>query len=203
MARRPIQRWIRLPRAPRRLERMGMGIVVMSAFAACGTAAAAAPPSPSLDPQAAMLAFTQCMRQHGVNVSDSSGQGRVQITVPNTQGHTFQSAQTACQKYLPKLGGSGSATPDPARTAELLKFAQCMRAHGVDVPDPQTSGNGFAFSLGGPGAPKIDPNSAAFKNAQSACQKYLPGKPSGGQGLTTTGGGGGSGPGLSISGSGQ
>jgi hypothetical protein len=188
-------------RVARGLQRIGIGIVAMGAFTACGTAAAAATASPSVDPQAAMLAFTQCMRQHGVNVPDpAGGQAHITVTLPNTQGSAFQSAQKACQKYLPKLGGNGSATPDPARTEQFLKFAQCMRAHGINMPDPQTSNGGFALSAGGPGD-KIDPNSAAFKSAQSACQKYLPGKPVGssGQGLTTNGGGSGSG--LSISGS--
>jgi hypothetical protein len=68
-----------------------------------------------------------------------------------------------------------------------LKFAQCMREHGVDMPDPQR-GNGGGILLksgkrgpkkgekgttGGPstdGGPGADPK---FRTAEQACRKYL------------------------------
>jgi len=61
--------------------------------------------------------------------------------------------------------GSGGASPKERREAEL-KFAQCMRKHGVDMPDPV---NG-RFEL------KVRPgDQQKAGEAQRACQKYLQG----------------------------
>jgi hypothetical protein len=54
-----------------------------------------------------------------------------------------------------------------------LEFARCMRQHGIDMPDPQFSGNRITQELrGGPG--KKGPDDPKFKAAQQACNKYLP-----------------------------
>jgi len=53
----------------------------------------------------------------------------------------------------------------------MLKFSQCMRAHGLsNFPDPTFSGGrpGLLFRTGS----GIDPSSPAFKTAQAACQQY-------------------------------
>src|SRR5581483_10837838 len=94
----------------------------------------------------------------------------------NPDSQQFQSAQRACQKYLP----IGKA-PSPARLAKMqetfLRFARCMRSHGVpSFPDPQisTKGGGVAVKIGGPGS-GLDPSSPLFQRAQTACRQYLPG----------------------------
>jgi hypothetical protein len=59
--------------------------------------------------------------------------------------------------------GSGGASPEERREAEL-KFAQCMREHGVDMPDPV---NG-RFEL------RVRPrDQQKAAEAQQACGKYL------------------------------
>jgi hypothetical protein len=65
--------------------------------------------------------------------------------------------------------GSSGASPKERREAEL-KFAQCMRDHGVDMPDPQRVGTGGIKLTGGKG---LDFNDPKMKAAQSACQKYM------------------------------
>ena len=67
---------------------------------------------------------------------------------------------------------SSGGPPSPAVTADLLKFATCMRSHGVpNFPDPSTSATaglefrGVVFPVG----PDFDPQSPAFKQAQAAC----------------------------------
>jgi hypothetical protein len=68
--------------------------------------------------------------------------------------------------------GSGNSSTNSASnpSTQLLRFAECMRSHGVpSFPDP--SGQGIHI---GPGS-GIDPSSPAFKAAQSACGKLLPG----------------------------
>ena len=76
--------------------------------------------------------------------------------------------------------GSGSGSPHGQVNssmsvdsyADALKFAQCMRSHGLpNFPDPNSSG---ALQFGsGDG---INPRSSQFQTAQDACKKYLPDK---------------------------
>jgi hypothetical protein len=74
--------------------------------------------------------------------------------------------------------GGGSAEDATAGTGDrraefreaALKFAKCMREHGVDMPDPKP-GEGGRIMLGGPGmGPEDQPRMEA---AQKACQKFL------------------------------
>jgi hypothetical protein len=73
-------------------------------------------------------------------------------------------------------GGAGSASSDPDKAFQgALKYAKCMREHGIDMPDPQRVGSGKI---------KLTQNArpgsqAKMQAAQSACQKYL--KAGGGQ----------------------
>ena len=80
------------------------------------------------------------------------------------QSPAFNSAQRACQKLLPPGGrGPGNQPVSAAQHAQLVKFAACVRAHGVaSMPDPATSG---AFNL----PPQIDQNAPAFQAAIKRC----------------------------------
>ena len=76
----------------------------------------------------------------------------------------------------------GSQSPDPSSSAEpqasmdpeeaALAFAECMREHGVDMPDPQVGSNGeMTFSIGvGPGNADME----TMQAAQEACQDLMP-----------------------------
>jgi hypothetical protein len=56
----------------------------------------------------------------------------------------------------------------------LVKFSQCMRAHGVpQFPDPKQQGNGASLTLDRSSG--VNPDSAEFKAAQQACRAYAPG----------------------------
>jgi hypothetical protein len=50
-----------------------------------------------------------------------------------------------------------------------LDWARCMRQHGVDLPDPQFSGDDIAQQL----PDRAVRNSAKFKAAEQACKQYL------------------------------
>ena len=59
--------------------------------------------------------------------------------------------------------------------SEQLRFAQCMRSHGVhDFPDPSASG-GFlnAISRAGPNG-DLNLNNPTYQAAEHACEKYTP-----------------------------
>jgi hypothetical protein len=77
----------------------------------------------------------------------------------------------ACSSTGP--GSTPDAGSSPVTTAQLVKFAQCMRAHNVkNFPDPV---NG-AFSFSGTGPDRIDPQSPTFQAAKAACIHLVPGK---------------------------
>lgn len=96
--------------------------------------------------------FASCMRQNGVPAfPDPDASGALTIdaiangTSIDTNSPAFQRAITACRDLEP-AGFTGAArTPEQQQAA--LRFAQCIRDHGVkDFPDP------------GPGDPLVDTN---------------------------------------------
>lgn len=71
---------------------------------------------------------------------------------------------------------SPSGTPAPTSksdpTVQLLKFARCMRSHGVpSFPDPS---NGALSGSSSAGSGGINPSSPQFQSAQQACRSLLP-----------------------------
>jgi hypothetical protein len=149
---------------------------------ASGDASAGAPTK--FNPDDA-LKFSQCMRTHGVpNFPDPTSSGGGQPTIQlnggpgsglDPQSPQFQAAQSACKHLMPN-GGQPSPQQQAQAKDAALHFAQCMRAHGVNVPDPQVSTNGGTKIQIGGGRPGQgpDPNSPQFQAAQSACQHFLP-----------------------------
>ena len=81
------------------------------------------------------------------------------------------------------LSACGSSSDPPSTTsaaaadAARLKFAQCMRQHGVDMPDPGTGppAKGERRQL-------FDRNDPTVQAAMKACQSQLPKAPGGGRG---------------------
>jgi hypothetical protein len=68
------------------------------------------------------------------------------------------------------LPGHGEITPAQQHQVTLLalKFAGCMRAHGIpNFPDP--TGSGFEFAP----PPGFNPQSPQAQAAQQACRKYM------------------------------
>jgi hypothetical protein len=129
------------------------------------------------------LAYSACMRAHGVpNFPDPDSEGHIRLTPSGTHGVNarsplFRAAQQTCQRLLQNGG-----RPTPAQQAheqqQLLRFAHCMRSHGVpNFPDPTADG---ALNLGrmvGGRKVGVDPNTPQFRSAQHACQKLAPGGP--------------------------
>jgi hypothetical protein len=68
-------------------------------------------------------------------------------------------------------GEPAATSADRAREAREagLKFAQCMREHGVDMPDPASSGGRQQFKVG----PGEDTTPEEFEEANKACEKYM------------------------------
>jgi hypothetical protein len=90
------------------------------------------------------LAFSQCMRSHGVpKFPDPSSTNETPSGLPKVapqelgvSGPQFQAAENACRHLLPN---DGQSTPSASQQtlSHLLDFARCMRSHGVaSWPDP-------------------------------------------------------------------
>jgi hypothetical protein len=131
----------------------------------------------------AFIAFSKCMRTHGVtDFPDPSGGGGLNIggTGINPQAPAFRSAQAACVKLMPGGGPKTHATAQQVRQA--TDTSECMRDHGVTgFPDPIVTASPPPFSPGKYssaaygngmfiGVPSsIDENSPAFQAAAKAC----------------------------------
>lgn len=205
----------RLPRshAGLRLFAVAVALVVAAVVVAgCGGSSGSTSSTGSSSNAAretAFLNYAQCMRQHGVAVSDPTvgANGIVRLPRPTdfSNGQTptaaqlaqMQQARSACQSTLKGITFGFNPSSNPAFQAALLKYAQCMRTNGFNMPDPTFNSNpGTSTTPGsfrGPfgGINRSDPT---FQKANAACRSILQSAGFGfrGGGGTGTGGGGGS-----------
>jgi hypothetical protein len=135
-----------------------------------GSSNASGSGSPS-DRRGALVAFSACMRKHGVpNFPDpkavAHGYG---LTIDDETANSpqFKNAQQVCKKLLPN-GGAPPAQEQAKQLQEALKYAACIRSHGVpNFPDPKLHAGG-GIEMG------EAPDSPQFKIAQKACQQLAP-----------------------------
>lgn len=165
------------------------------------------------DREKQLLDYTKCLREHGIDVADPQvdANGNLQPGGPgggfraqgqDSTGNTidreaFRKAREACGNP-PRVGGNFSPEQQQQFQDAALKFAQCMREHGVDLPDPDFSqgpgagggGNGGPPGTGGQGAGRgrgifggaNDSNDPTTQAAREACRSNLSGLPGGGPG---------------------
>jgi hypothetical protein len=141
--------------------------------------------SSSGSPRQSAVAYARCMRLHGVpDFPDPDSQGHFNAPPNLNASPQFQAAQQACKDLLPNSGGMTTGGHLSAQQqAQMLNYAKCMRAHGVqNFPDPTSTGLTLPDS--------VDPHSPQFQAADHACHSLLPN--SGGGTQTTVGNGGGS-----------
>ncbi|MES1248371.1 MAG: hypothetical protein ABUS54_11950 [Actinomycetota bacterium] len=145
------------------------GSVVLLA-AACGGGRPAATPQHGGGP----VAFSACMRSNGVAAfpdPDSSGvipkESLSQLRVSSVR---FHAATSACAHLLPNGGRPPDASALERVKAQGLRFAQCVRRHGIPAfPDPDGSGR-----IPDPARFGIDQGSPVFRAANDACAKDRP-----------------------------
>ena len=144
------------------------------------------------DPEEAYLDFAKCMREHGIDMPDPQTVSGGDVTfkaapmaatrIGGSDGE-FEEFQKANEECRPLLGDAGPAQLSPEQQQEMqdsmIAFARCMRENGVDMPDPEFSGGGGAFTVavGTPGSGKggIDPMGEEFQAAQEKCSEHMPG----------------------------
>ena len=188
----------------RRLPLTAATLLALTAFAACGggggdglevaSLGTAAPDDTAddggsgddapddADFEQAMLDFTECMRDHGIDMPDpqvsGNGEGGMVVVQEAEPGdgspeferdsEEFEDAQRECEHFMEDV--VGEIEIDPQQQAEMqeemLAFAECMREHGIDMPDPVFSEDGRVEAQSGDIS---DIGSDAFEEASEAC----------------------------------
>ena len=119
--------------------------------------------------------FADCMRAHGVPGFPDPSAGGGPINLAGTGTPAFKSASRACARLAP--GGGGRVRATESQFLAALRFARCMRAHGVPgLPDPTRVGGPAPFanlSLGHGlyfrASPSFNPIAPAVLRAPAAC----------------------------------
>jgi len=129
--------------------------------------------------------LSECLKKHGVNPPAGGSKGSPAAPPKGVSRSGYEQALRKCglnfssrSLHLKALHLNHTAITD-----QLRKFATCMREHGVDVPEPKTSG---APALDAKG---VDTTSKTFHAAESKCISALRGAhhATQTQGATTTG----------------
>jgi hypothetical protein len=154
-----------------------------------GPSQSASPSAAPKDAKAAGLAYSRCMRSHGLkNFPDPDSNGGITINGKPGDGldpnsPTMKAAQQACKSLRPEP----TAQEKSQMRANGLKYAKCMRANGLkDFPDPSADG-GIQIQMK-PGS-DLDPKSPKFQAADKACKKFQPAAPGGDKGGNNVEGG--------------
>jgi hypothetical protein len=151
-----------------------LAVAVTASLAACG---GEAPTNTAAPNRKAMLDYARCMRQHGVNMPDpqfDGGRVTMRAGSKGTNPDTMRAADKACAKYRDAVKPPEMSDADKEKFKKAaLANARCMRAHGIDFPDPTFDENGGAQIKIGRGT-GVDPDSPKFKAAMQACESTLP-----------------------------
>lgn len=136
-----------------------------------GSAAPSAAASPADGGDGDPAKFAQCMREQGLTwwKDPDPGERGFAIHIPKGVDEAqVNKAMQACKEFMPN--GGEMPKLDPAQAEQLRKYAKCMRENGVPgFPDPGADGGIKLDTRNG-----IDPQSAAFKNAEQKCTSLRP-----------------------------
>jgi hypothetical protein len=140
----------------------------------------------SVDAEEAMLAFTQCLRDGGIDIDDpiidENGNPQLppiedQTVVPD--GGDFEPDATmkamddvmaGCQHHLDGLTFNATEHGDLVDIQDtFVAYAQCMRDHGIDMPDPDFSAGGM-IDLS-----SADPSDDGYEEAHGECKEVFTG----------------------------
>lgn len=157
------------------------GVASLDASAVIDAGATTAAPEPSQEE--ALLAFTACLRDQGIDVPDPTmdAAGNLRLARPDTapgdpgfDRETFRAAREACAEHLQDVTLGFRGEDRTEIEDQLLEFAACVRDNGYDMPDPDFSAEPGQGGGGGPFG-QIDREDPVFQAAQAACADVLPG----------------------------
>ena len=129
----------------------------------------------------AVLAFTACLRDEGLDVDDPEIDGDGNLVAPTPHAlaaetldiSAVHSAFGVCRGFLDNVTFGMSTEDLTGREDELLAFAVCMRENGYDMPDPDFSDNGHSGD--GPFGDAIDTDDPDFQTAAKSCEGIVGG----------------------------
>jgi hypothetical protein len=135
----------------------------------------------SIPGEQAVLDFTACLRDEGLDIADPGVDENGNLVPPNQHalaGQTLDmavlhSAFDVCRELLDNVA-FGLNTEDLAeREDELLAFAVCMRENGFGMPDPDFSTDGHTGD--GPFGDALDTVDPDFQRAAASCEGIIGG----------------------------
>ena len=149
------------------------------------TTAAAAPID--VDLEKALLAFTACMREEGVDLPDPeldaagnlklvsfmADAGMAAAEAGGTEA--LRDAATTCRSHLAGVALRFASVDRTEMQDRLLAYAGCMREHGYDLPDPDFSGAGPGMRSPFPGLGLGVLDDPAFLEANESCERVFAG----------------------------
>ncbi|HYZ27557.1 MAG TPA: hypothetical protein VE570_00760 [Thermoleophilaceae bacterium] len=143
-------------------------------LAACGGSNGDDPTAGASD-DAKRYAFAECLRKAGIQVNGEPGSKSFDIRVPDGISKTrmAQIDRECRRKSGLRARGRDLSPQERARFLDqALKFARCMRAHGVPMTDPKADAHGITMGIDkGSGG---DVQSPAFRRAEEACRSLNP-----------------------------
>jgi len=151
-----------------------LSVCLAGGAAACGSGSAARQSGGTEQTMAVLQQLSRCIRSHGMPgfpdpvVNPLTNQPDFPATAPDVPA----SIQNACQSIANRLQPNALNSPPPtaAGMQGLVRFARCMRSHGMaNWPDPNASGE----------FPMTQQMSSQLKGADrpavNACIRYVPG----------------------------
>lgn len=160
---------------PRRAGVLAVTAGMVMLAAACGGSPSSASNTGASGQFQQDLAFTQCMRSHGLPDfpdpnANGHGFGNQQQQDQERSNPHFATAYSDCRHLLPSAPSSRGTKVIPSQT-QLVRFSHCMRSHGVpDYPDynPSVSLSTELAQLG------INTNSPQFQATLQTCDRLVP-----------------------------
>lgn len=166
----------RAPRRRSRFRRAGVLAAVLSSLAplaACGGGAASPSVMHTGSEKSELLAFSSCIRAHGVpdfpDPQPGGGFARSALNPIDLNSPQFQTAEKACRPLAIASGFEHTPAELQKHIEQEIAESQCMRKHGVpNMPLPNEQGQ-IVFPPGGP-----DPGQPQFQAAQKHCAYLNP-----------------------------
>ncbi len=155
-------------------------VAAVAVVAGCGGEGETPTSEPAADKnRQAMLDYARCMRENGIDMPDPKFDGgRVTMAIggpgERIDRTKLEAAQKACAKYQEAIKPPEMSDEQKTEFKQAaLEHSRCMRENGVpDFPDPTFDENGGAQMRI---TKELNPESAAFRKAQKACEKTMPG----------------------------
>jgi hypothetical protein len=161
------------------MKRFIGGLVLLCALTACGNGGGSSGTqqtgSPSGETQSdVLLQYAQCMRENGVQVPDPEpGDAGSLYAGVDKNSPAFQSANKVCGPILQGVAEdrkNNNGKDAQQQQGKLLTLAQCLRDHGVNVPDPVAGAEK-------PFGDSLDRTNPAVAKAIQACNAGAPTPP--------------------------